>query len=390
VKKLRPIVIDPEFRALVPPMDAESFAQLEANIREHGLKDKLTLWKSEDGTYTLIDGHHRFEILKRFAATCRTNPDVPYFGEIKSFDEVRANGSDAIYSITDTGTVPDREAVKLWILEHQVGRRNLTDDQRAVIWNEIRERRAAIARTEQLQQARDSKAGVLTVEDETTPTEAKQRTRAAVAKEANLPERKLRAAQEIKAADPELSERAANSLFACFSVSLPARTCGGSKQMEDADTKAEFGGESGIGHRGEADSDEQNRVNELNEPVSTKSDFIAKCESIKRETISNHIADQLIDAETETKGLTKELKPESKPESPEPEIKREESHYNDIRGMKALKISKEDKKLFREIKENILVDTGETIIKEDSAEEDESWRETFFNKRNGEKTDSTL
>jgi hypothetical protein len=167
-------------------------------------------------------------------------------------------------------------------------------------------------------------------------------------------------------------------------------TGGGSKQMEDADTKAEFGGESGIGHRGEADSDEQNRVNELNEPVSTKSDFIAKCESIKRETISNHIADQLIDAETETNGLTKELKPESKPESPEPEIKREESHYNDIRGMKALKISKEDKKLFREIKEDILVDTGETIIKEDSAEEDESWRETFFNKRNAEKTDSTL
>jgi hypothetical protein len=140
---------------------------------------------------------------------------------------------------------------------------------------------------------------------------------------------------------------------------------------------------------GEADSDEQDRVNELNEPVSTKSDFIAKCEGIKRETISNHIADQLIDAETETKGLTKELKPESKPESPEPEIKREESHYNDIRGMKALKISKEDKKLFREIKEDILVDTGETIIKEDSAEEDESWRETFFNKRNAEKTDGT-
>jgi hypothetical protein len=103
---------------------------------------------------------------------------------------------------------PTIEAVKLWILEHQVGRRNLTDDQRAVIWNDIREQRAAVSRAAAIAKARDAKNGA-PVEDNASPTgkPEKPRTLAAVVAESKVPERMLRKAQGLKKANPEVYER---------------------------------------------------------------------------------------------------------------------------------------------------------------------------------------
>jgi hypothetical protein len=162
-------------------------------------------------------------------------------------------------------------------------------------------------------------------------------------------------------------------------------TGGGSKSMEDADTKAEFGGESGIGHGSGTDHDESNWVDDLNEPVSSKSDFIAKCESIKSETISNHIADQLIDAETETEHHKKELVPELKPEATEVEQEQDGIGYNEFLGMKQIKLSKTDKKAFEDIKTTL----GEKERKE-TPEEAEGWLEEFLKNRNAGKTDGAL
>lgn len=117
--KKYPVIIDPEFRALIPPMSADSLAQLEANIREHGLRERLTLWRYLKDEYILIDGHHRFEILKRLVK----EEDSRFYGEDLSYH----NGTKDIYSVVE---LVDHDAVKLWILENQVGRRNLTKEQR--------------------------------------------------------------------------------------------------------------------------------------------------------------------------------------------------------------------------------------------------------------------
>jgi hypothetical protein len=70
--------------------------------------------------------------------------------------------------------IPNSGSTNAWL-----GRRNLTDDQRADIANEVREIRSEIERKE---------------------------TRAAtVAKEVKLPKRKIRLAQEIKRVDPAVS-----------------------------------------------------------------------------------------------------------------------------------------------------------------------------------------
>ena len=120
--KSYPILIDPEFRALIPPLSADERMQLKENLREHGLLDGLSLWHRLDGTNVLIDGHHRYDIIKELAESENTEERAQWSSRLEYFDyfcRVRLEEASS-----------DREAVKLWILEHQVGRRNLTKQKR--------------------------------------------------------------------------------------------------------------------------------------------------------------------------------------------------------------------------------------------------------------------
>ncbi|MCL2422066.1 MAG: hypothetical protein FWD03_09435 [Defluviitaleaceae bacterium] len=90
--------IDPAFKQLIPPLSDEEYRQLEANIvSSRKCRDAIILW---DGI--IIDGHNRFYI-------CATH-GIEF--EVKEM------------------TFESREEVKLWILENQMGRRNLTDAMR--------------------------------------------------------------------------------------------------------------------------------------------------------------------------------------------------------------------------------------------------------------------
>lgn len=99
-----------------------------------------------------------------------------------------------------------RDHAKVWIGERQLGRRNLTDDQRSVIANEVREWKSAIAVTEHAKVARAAVEARNPVSaQKKADTKAKSAhvsapTRTSVAKAAKLPERKIRLAQEIKKA----------------------------------------------------------------------------------------------------------------------------------------------------------------------------------------------
>ena len=90
------VVIDPEFRALIPPLTAEEKAQLEQNILTDGCREPLTLWDD-----ILLDGHNRYEICTRH--------NLP-FG-------------------TTRVVLENREAAINWIINNQLGRRNLTPEQ---------------------------------------------------------------------------------------------------------------------------------------------------------------------------------------------------------------------------------------------------------------------
>ncbi len=89
--------IDPEFKALIPPVSPSEKANLEASILNEGCRDPLVVWAENK---ILIDGHHRYEI-------CTTH-NIPYQTVEMSF--------------------ASRNAVKAWMILNQLGRRNLTPE----------------------------------------------------------------------------------------------------------------------------------------------------------------------------------------------------------------------------------------------------------------------
>lgn len=90
------IIIDPEFQRLLMPLAPEEYAQLERNIVDFGCKSPLQLW---DGI--LIDGHNRYEICGKHGIK---------FG-VEYVDLV------------------DRKDAHDWIINNQLGRRNVTPEQ---------------------------------------------------------------------------------------------------------------------------------------------------------------------------------------------------------------------------------------------------------------------
>ena len=171
------IILDPEFQSLIAPLSADEFALLQSQILSQGCLSPLVVWKTEDGQKILLDGHNRLEICTKHHRDFQTR-NVSF---------------------------PNRDKARLFILEHQAGRRNLTDDQRAIVWNDIREQRSRIAMQERAAAAANARHNPNHCSEvKTTP---KQRTRAAVAEEARLPENKLKQAQKLKKYQPELHRK---------------------------------------------------------------------------------------------------------------------------------------------------------------------------------------
>lgn len=86
--------IDKEFKSLIPPLTKEEFEQLEKNILQEGCRDPLIVWGN-----VLVDGHNRHDICSKHG--------LSYKKIQKEFQ--------------------NREVVKVWIINNQLGRRNLPD-----------------------------------------------------------------------------------------------------------------------------------------------------------------------------------------------------------------------------------------------------------------------
>jgi len=92
--------VDPEIQSLIPPLTAEERDGLEASITREGCRDPLVVW-CEAGV--LLDGHNRHDICRRLGK--------PYNTTGLSF--------------------ADRSAALAWVIENQIGRRNLNAYQKA-------------------------------------------------------------------------------------------------------------------------------------------------------------------------------------------------------------------------------------------------------------------
>jgi hypothetical protein len=89
------IFIADEFKTLIPPLAPEEYAQLEANILAEGCRDPLTIWDD-----VLLDGHNRYEICQKHG--------IPF-------------------ATVQTTTIQSYDDAILWIVQNQLGRRNITN-----------------------------------------------------------------------------------------------------------------------------------------------------------------------------------------------------------------------------------------------------------------------
>ena len=86
---------NPEFSGLIPPLSPEELETLEENILSEGkCREAVLTWKGD-----IIDGHNRFDICAKNGVTF----------------EVREMGFET------------KEDAKIWVLENQLNRRNLTE-----------------------------------------------------------------------------------------------------------------------------------------------------------------------------------------------------------------------------------------------------------------------
>lgn len=99
------IIIDEEFKNLIPPLSTDEYAQLEENCVKEGIRDALIVWETPNGSKVLVDGHNRFQIAARHGL--HWNEKTMQFA---SRDEARA-----------------------WIIRNQFGRRNLSAYDRSVL-----------------------------------------------------------------------------------------------------------------------------------------------------------------------------------------------------------------------------------------------------------------
>lgn len=97
--------IDEQLRDLFPPLTSEEFDQLEKNILRDGCKDPLATWNGY-----IVDGHNRYKICQKH------NIEFQVF--ILGYDT--------------------KEEIIQWMVDTQLGRRNLTPIQRISIAEKYR------------------------------------------------------------------------------------------------------------------------------------------------------------------------------------------------------------------------------------------------------------
>jgi hypothetical protein len=92
--------LDAEFRALMPKLTKDEYAKLEQSILEEGCRDPLVFWNG-----LLVDGYNRYEICDKYG----------------------------IGFLHTTIELDSREEAINWIIDNQLGRRNLTVEQKTYL-----------------------------------------------------------------------------------------------------------------------------------------------------------------------------------------------------------------------------------------------------------------
>lgn len=104
---MRELKIDPELRDLLPPLTSEEYKKLEKNIVDNGFDENFPIMEWQG---FIVDGHNRYDI-------CRKHNIEPVIGTL---------------------AYETKEEVMEWMLDIQLGRRNLSPIQKIAITEKYR------------------------------------------------------------------------------------------------------------------------------------------------------------------------------------------------------------------------------------------------------------
>lgn len=91
------VTIDTEFQSLIPSLSKDEYKQLEVNILADGCREPLSLWDE-----LILDGHNRFAICQEHELD---------------------------FTVVQIANIENREQAINWIIDNQLGRRNLNPTQ---------------------------------------------------------------------------------------------------------------------------------------------------------------------------------------------------------------------------------------------------------------------
>ena len=155
---LEQLKIDPEFEKVIPPLTKDEYHQLEENILDDGrIMMPIAVWGD-----IIVDGHNRYRIAREYG-------DIPFSTTQLTF----ANRHEAI----------------AWICKNQLGRRNLSDEQKAYL---LGKRYSA---EKQIEKQRDEN-GRFTPGGQNDHPEEKLKTSERIAKEIGKSEKHVRRAEQ--------------------------------------------------------------------------------------------------------------------------------------------------------------------------------------------------
>ena len=166
-------IIDPEFKGLIPSLSSEEREQLEQNIiSKRKCRDAIVLWEG-----IIIDGHNRYEICVKHGIEFKV-------------EELQLSS---------------REAAKVWILENQLARRNLSKAMRIEVVMLKEELLRKIARKKQSEAGGDKKSEGSLLSKMKQPNDEQYHVRKDIAAESGVSEGTLYSYTQVKEhGSPEL------------------------------------------------------------------------------------------------------------------------------------------------------------------------------------------
>lgn len=168
------MIINDEIKSLIPPLTETEYSLLEQSILEEGCRDALITWNG-----TLLDGHNRYEIC--------TKHNIEFYTIEKDFE--------------------NKEDAMDWMDKNQLGRRNLTPDQRQIIIGRRYNREKKTPETQ-------NRGNRFTVKVEGGQTVPPLKTADAIAREAGVSDRTVKRYaksaefySELEKSEPELATK---------------------------------------------------------------------------------------------------------------------------------------------------------------------------------------